>query len=140
MVVGHRISQVMFGAAHADSPTATPPLIALGARIGRDRGSAESGHAVGARETELNQNPGHSQRRASWRRSKHRRGARSGLSAFSNPCVWDRLWVSSNNSPPLKTAKPDLVDGSRERAACAESVSEVENLSFHGNRYSAQTV
>jgi hypothetical protein len=31
---------------------------------------------------------------------------------------------------PLKIAEPDLVDGSRERAACAESVSEVENLSF----------
>jgi len=43
VVVGHRISQVMFGAAHADSPRAAPPLIALGARIGRDRGSAESG-------------------------------------------------------------------------------------------------
>ena len=66
VVVGHRISQVMFGAAHADSPRAAPPLIALGARIGRDRGSAESGHAVGAHESELHQNPGHSQRRASW--------------------------------------------------------------------------
>jgi len=53
LVVGHPISRAMCGAAHADPPTAAPPLIALGAGIGRDRGSKESGHAVGVRETEL---------------------------------------------------------------------------------------